>query len=126
MDRPGGPVPDLDVVVDADDGHVLLDPGMLEQLGRHKHPALAVELGHGRSGEHVSLHLPGLAVERVELCDPGHVRVPRLARVHVDVPLDPASQNDTSGERMAKPGRQRDPVLLVDRVLVLAVEHGGQ
>src|SRR5262245_54064835 len=125
MGRPGGPVPDLDVVVDARHDDVLPDSGVLGEVLRQEHATLAVELGHGRSGEDVALHLPRLTAERVQLCDPGHVLVPGVARVDVDVPLDPAGKDDAARQRMPKARRQREPVLLVEGVLVLAVEHSG-
>jgi hypothetical protein len=53
-------------------------------------------------------------LRRVELRDPRHVLVPRLARIHVDVSLDPAGQNDAARKSVTKSGRQREPVLFVD------------
>src|SRR5882672_3892656 len=42
---PGCSVPDLQVVVDADDDHLALEPRALGQLGRHEHAALLVGYG---------------------------------------------------------------------------------
>ena len=123
-ESPLRPVPDLDVVVHAGEHDVLVDPGVLRELRRDDHASLLVELGDRRARENEPLHLPRLARERVELGDPRHVRVPALARIHLDVALDPARQHDSRLEVVAEPSRKREPVLVVDGVLVLAVEHG--
>src|SRR6187431_1812786 len=124
LGRPGRAVPDLDVVVHPCDDHVLPDPGVLGEGRWDDDAPLLVEVGDRRPREDVPFHLPRLTRERVEVGDPGHVRVPALAREDVDVPLDAARKHDAADELVAKASRERDPALLVDRVLVLAVEHG--
>src|SRR6185503_11267575 len=49
--------------------------------------------------------------------------LPGLPRIHRDVAVEPAREHDTGTERVAEAGRQREPALLVDRVLVGADEH---
>src|SRR4030095_2837646 len=49
--------------------------------------------------------------------------LPRLPRIDGDVAVEPPCQDDALAERIAKPGRQREPALLVDRVLEGADEH---
>src|SRR5437762_4977341 len=123
---PGGAVPDLEVVVDARDDDVAPELRVLEQRGRKTDPALLVELRLGRAGEEEPLHPPAALAERVQraeaLLDD---TLPVLARVREEAAVHAPGHDDPLGEPVPELRRQREPVLVVDRVLVLAEKHRG-
>src|SRR5205823_487095 len=66
-----------------------------------------------------------LPAERVELAEARFDRrSPLVTRVSGETPLDPSGQNDAVGECLTELGREREAVLVIDRVLVLAYQHG--
>src|SRR5919202_368897 len=122
---PGGTVPDLEVVADPRHDDLLPQPGVVAERRRHHHPALLVELRLGRAREEVALHQATLSAERVELAKPRFDRRgPLVTRVGGETPLDPSGQNDAVGKCLTELGREREAVLVIDRVLVLAYQHG--
>src|SRR6187551_882987 len=121
---PGGWAPQLEVVVVAGHDDLALEAGMAGEGGRDEHPALSVQVGLGRPREEERPQLARLARERVERGDAVlDAHLPGLPRVHRDVAVEPAREHDTGTERVAEAARQREPALLVDRVLVGADEH---
>ena len=77
-----------------------------------------------RPGEEEPAELAGLGSERIEVREPLlDEGIPACAGKDVDVGVEPLGDDDAVGEELAKPGRQGEPSLLVDRVLVGAVEH---
>src|SRR5581483_9032543 len=121
---PGGPVPDLEVVVDARDDDVASQLRVLDQCRRHDQPALLVQLALGRAREEEALHAPPLLRERVEPAEPRlDEPAPVGARVRVEAAVHAARHDDPVRELAAEAGRQREPVLVVDRVLVFAEKH---
>src|SRR5262249_44618672 len=121
---PGVAVPDLEVVVDTDDDDLALEPRPRRELGRHEDAALLVGQRVDDTGEEESLQLTGLARKGVE---PGQTLLddarPALAWIHVEVRVDALADHDAAPQQIAKPRRQREPALLVDRMLVFAEEH---
>src|SRR4029453_11658980 len=89
VSRPLRATPDLDVVVDADDGDVLPEPSVAREVRRDEHAPLLVDLDDGRAREDEPLHLARLARERVESGDPLDARLPVPARIDVDRAVDP-------------------------------------
>src|SRR5262245_6863311 len=121
---PGGAVADLQVVPHARDDDVPAEPCVLDESGRDHHASLPVELGLGRAREEKALHAAPLLAERIELGEPRlHERVPIVAAIGVEAAVHPAREHDAGRERHAEPGRKREPVLVVDRVLVFAEKH---
>src|SRR5262245_9327307 len=121
---PRGAVPDLQVVPDASDDDVPAEPSVLDESGRNHHAPLTVELSLGGAGEEEALHPATLFVEGVELGEPRlHERIPVLATIGVEAAVHPAGEHDAGCERRPEAGRQREPVLVVDRVLVFAEKH---
>ena len=94
---------------------------MLDE-GRREHDApLFVELRLGRAREHEPAHLPGLPAERVEALEPrAHEVVPVAAREDEEAAVHPARDHDAAPECLAKLGRQRESVLVIEGVVVLA------
>src|SRR6476646_3775964 len=121
---PGGWAPQLEVVVVAGHYYFALEAGMAGEGGRDEHPALSVQVGLGRPREEERPQLARLARERVERGDAVlDAHLPGLPRVHRDVAVEPAREHDPGTQRVAEAARQRDPALLVDRVVVGADEH---
>src|SRR5919201_4114511 len=122
---PGGAIPDLKVVAHARDDDLAIDLRVFQQRGRDHNAPLPVELRLGGPGEEVPLDEPSLTAERVEPDEPRlHRGAPLVPRIRVEAPVHPARDDDTAGERLAEPGRKRETVLFIDRVLVLAQKHG--
>src|ERR1041385_7619004 len=123
---PGGAVPDLEVVVDPGDDDVAAELRVREQRGRDAHAPLPVRHRLAGAGEEVALHPPSLLAERVESRQ-GRVAVvpPGVRRPRVDTTVEAARDDDTVLERPAELRRKREPVLVVDRMLVFAKEHGA-
>src|SRR6478609_2548367 len=120
---PGGAIPDLEMVDDARHGHLAADAGVLEEVGGDHDPSLLVELRLRRPSEEEPLHRPGLAAEGVELPHPVRELRPLDGRVDVEAPVQPARDDDLVAELVAMAGREGEPVLVVERVLVLAQQH---
>jgi hypothetical protein len=122
--RPEGAIPDLEVVVAPDQGDVLAELPVGDERRRQVDAALLVRDVLGRAPEEVALQQPGVGQERIELADPGHDRhLPPLPGVDVDAAVEPFREDDAVRQGIAKPRRQGDAALVVDRVLVLAEEH---
>src|SRR5215467_7076729 len=118
---PGGAVPDLEAVVDPGDDDVAAELGVREQCGRDAHPPLLVRRRLAGSGEEVTMHPPALLAQRVQsgksriaVVLPGN-RCPRI-----EAPVEAARDDDPVLERLPELRRQRQTVLVVDRMLVLA------
>ena len=116
---PRAGVPELEVVVGARDDDVALEIRVAGEDGRDEDPALLVDVRLGRPREEEALELARAPRERVERGDPGlDGHDPRLPRVDGDDSVETARENDALAELVAKASRQREPALLVDRVLV--------
>src|SRR5262245_16156430 len=121
---PGGAVPDLEVVVDARDDDVPAEPGMACEGWWDEDASVPVELGVGGTREEEPPQLAGLPRERVEGGEPCLDRLaPGGPRVDGDVAVEALREDDAAGQALAKAGRERDPALVVDGVLVLAEEQ---
>src|ERR671914_836745 len=117
-------VPDLDVVVDPGDDDLAAQLGVLRQRRRHHHAPLLVELALLRAGEEEALHLPAVGAERIERGQPGlDEPLPVAARVRVEAAVHASGEHDTVAERASELRREREAVLVIDRVLVLAEKH---
>src|SRR3954471_20254553 len=120
---PGGAIPDLEVVDDARHRHVAADARTLEEARGDQDPPLLVELRLRRRSEEEPLHLPGLTAEGIESPDAVRQLRPRVGRVDVEAAVEPPRDDDAVAELVAKAGREREPVLVVERVLVLTQQH---
>src|SRR5688500_1755074 len=122
---PGGAVPDLEELADARDDDVAREAGLPQETGRKGHASLLVELRLGTGREEITPHLARLAAELIEAGQlRAHEIVPALTRVHGETGIDSPRDDHTAREGLAKAGREREPVLVVDGVLVLAEEQG--
>src|SRR5262245_59778289 len=118
---PRSPVPDLDVVTDPGDDDLFPEPCVPEQRRRHHHAPLLVELRLGRSREHVAVHLSGLLAERAEALEPGSDEgIPVVAGEHKEAAVEASRHDDAALEGLAELGREGEPVLVVESVLVFA------
>src|SRR5215471_15480035 len=123
---PGGPVPDLEVVVDPGDDDVAAELRVLEQRGREDHAALPVGDRLGRTGEEVTVEATAVHAEHVQRAEPGvHQSVPCRSRPSVETAVEPARHDAAVLERPAELRREGEAVLVVDCVLVLAEKHGA-
>src|SRR5262249_21271568 len=86
-------------------------------------PPLLVELRIHRRSEEVALHLPCLAAERVEPADTLGQLLPLGSGVDVEAAVETTRDDDPVAEFRAEAGRQREPGLVVEGVLVLAQQH---
>ena len=122
---PGGAVPDLEVVIDARDDDVPAEAGMPCEGWWDEDASVPVELGIGGTREEEAPQLAGLPRERVESGEPClDCLAPGVARVDRDVAVQPFRQDHAGCQALAKTGREREPALVVDGVLVLAEEQG--
>src|SRR6478672_9938806 len=124
LPAPLRPVPDLQVVVDARDGDLPAEPRVLDERRRQHHPALPVELGLRGPGEEVPLHHARVRVERVEAADAIGETLPVCARIGEEAAVEPPRDDDAVLERSPEPGREREAVLVVERVLMFTQQHG--
>src|SRR5579884_876938 len=122
---PPGAIPDLEVVVDAGDRDLALDARALQQRGWQHHPSLLVQVGAHRAGEEVALHHPALPAERVERADAADQPLPLGHRVRVQAPVHPAGDDDAVAQPVAELRGEREAVLLVERMVVFAEQHGS-
>src|SRR2546423_8214078 len=123
---PGGAVPDLEVVVDAGDDDVAAELRVPEQRRRDAHPPLAVRDCLGRAGEEVTVEAATLPAEYVQRGEPRVDQLfPRRLRPRMQAPVESARDDATVLERPPELGRERQSVLIVDCVLVLAEKHGA-
>src|SRR5581483_3478678 len=120
---PGGAIPDLEVVVHARHRHLAPDPAALEQVRGDHDPPLLVEAGLHRGSEEEPLHRPGLTAEGVEPPHPLREVRPVSGGVDVETAVEAARDHHAVAELLAEPGRQGEPVLVVERVFVLPQEH---
>src|SRR6188474_1757214 len=121
---PRGWVPELEVVVVARDDDVALQSGVPDERRGHEHAAGAVDVGLARAGEEEPAELARLTRKRVEHRHAGlDGHLPRLPGVDGDVAVDPTREHDALAERLAEARRQREPALVVNRVLEGADEH---
>src|SRR4029078_3769703 len=124
---PGRAVPDLEAVVDPGDDDVAAELRVLEQRGRDAHPPLLVRRRLAGAGIEVAMHPPPLLAQRRQS---GESRVavvrPAVRRPGPETAVEAARHDDAVLERPAEFRRKREPVLVVDRMLVLAQEHQGR
>src|SRR4051812_2134037 len=117
-------IPDLEVVVDTRDDDVAAQLRVLQQRGRKADAPLLVELALRCAGEEEALHPAALLAQRVERCQTALDEViPVLARVREEASVHAAGHDDAAFERLPKAGRQGEPVLVVDRVLMFTEKH---
>src|SRR5712691_3291951 len=118
---PGLAVPDLEPVVDAGHDDFPAELRVPDQGGRKHHAALLVEVGLGRRGEEVAVHLTAFLAERIQR---GESRLdessPILTTVGVEAPVEAARDDDTVLEGLPELGGKSETVLVIDRVLVSA------
>src|SRR5665811_314465 len=117
---PGGAVPDLDVVLDADDADLAVDVGEPEMLGRHRDATLPVELlKHGvtRREAHEVAALDAARGDALHL--PLEVLLELLGRIPVEAVLVALGHVDTVGERRSQARGDGDAVLRIEREVVL-------
>src|SRR3954454_4309792 len=121
---PGVAIPDLEVVVDTRDDDVAAELRVLQQRGRQADPPLLVELALCCAGEEEALHPAALLAQRVERCQTAlDEMIPVLTRVREETSVHAAGHDDAAFERLPKAGRQGEPVLVVDRVLMFTEKH---
>src|SRR3954447_17283289 len=111
---PCGAIPDLEVVVDAGDGDLATDFRPLEEHRGDHHPALFVERRGDGAREEETLHLARGGAEIIEAADPRGKVVPLAAGVGVEAAVHPPRDDDVLPELLAKPRREREPVLVVE------------
>ena len=113
--RPGGAVPELEVVARADHGDLLRQPRVLHQEARDHHAAGGVELSGHRVRREVELQLAGLLRERVHALQGGHAEGLVVRGLpERDAPLDALRQHEPGAEVRPEAGRNREPVLRVE------------
>src|SRR3954454_2768404 len=118
-------IPDLEVVVEACDDDVLADPGPLGEARRQDDPALLVQLGLRRRREVGAAHDLRLAADRVDLRDArAHGLLVLRRRVGLEAAVVIEGKDHAVAELGPELSRKREPVLVVDGVLVLAEKHG--
>src|SRR5918995_1294839 len=121
---PAGAVPDLHVVPQPGDDDLAPEARVLGEGRRDDHAPLLVELGLGRPREDEPAHLASLLREWAEALHAGRdERVPVLARVHDQAPVHAARHDHPVGQRLAKLGREGEPVLVIEGVLVFSEKH---
>src|SRR5665811_175387 len=117
---PGGAVPDLNVVLDADDTDFSVDAGELEMPGRHRDAPLPVELlmhGVARREAHEVTTLAAVGGDALHL--PLEVLLELLGRVAGEAVLVALGHVDAAGERRSQTRGDGDAVLRVEREVVL-------
>src|SRR3954451_10020985 len=123
---PGVAIPDLEVVVDSRDDDVAVELRVLQERGGETDATLLVQLRLGCAGEEEALHPAALLAQRVERPEPAlDEHVPVGARVGEETAVHAARHDDPAREALAEASRQREPVLVVDRVLVFTEKHLG-
>ena len=122
--RPRPRVPDLEMVVRADDHARPPEPGVLDQVPRDPHPAGAVERLVVRAGVEPAPHHPALRMQRALAGDESvGERLVRRGRIDRDAVIELLEEHDAFGQGGAEPGGDREPVLRVEGVLVLAAKR---
>src|SRR5690349_4497257 len=112
---PGVAIPDLEVVVDSRDDDVALELRVLQERGGQPDASLLVQFRLRRAGEEEALHPATLLAQRVQRGEAAlDERVPVLARVRVQTPVDAAGHDDPLREGLPEPGRQREAVLVIE------------
>ena len=121
---PCGRVPELEVVVVARDDDVAFETCVARRGSRARgcDPSGRGRPRRRRRRRTGGGRAPRATAGRAPRCGP-RPHLPRLPRIDGDVAVEPAREDDAVAERVAKPGRQGEPALLVDRVLVGADEH---
>src|SRR5215208_636830 len=121
---PGGAIPDLQMIMDADDDDIPAELRVFAQMRRNDHAALPVEVGLGRGPEEVPPQAPPRLAERIHL---GESRLdgssPILTTVGEDAAVEPARENRPVCKGLTELGGKSEPMLVIDRVLVLAYEQ---
>ena len=116
-------VPDLDVVADADHLARAAQVGVVDQVLGEPHAAGRVERLVGGGGVEAPVHHPALLAEPVEVGEKALRPVfITLRRVELDAGVEAGDENDPVGERPAPAGRDREPVLGVEVVVVLTAK----
>src|SRR5581483_4546425 len=121
---PGGAIPDLEVVGRSGHRDLLRDPGPREQRRGYHEPALFVELAAGRAGEEEPAHAPPVDGERVDGVEALRQLRPRVDGPGEEATVESARHDDAFLERRSELRRECEAVLLIQRMLVLAQQHG--
>src|SRR3954468_8780763 len=123
--RPGLGIPDLEVVGDPDDdAGALLQVRVLDQMLGDPNPAGRIQRLVVRAAVEATPHHAALAAERVELAEDLLLELGVLGdRIHLDAGIEAGGENRTTRELRTEPGRDRDPVLGVETVLVVAAKR---
>ncbi len=112
--------------MDARDGDVAAELGVLQQRGGDPDAALLVELRLRRASVEEALHPAALLAQRVERRETAlDERRPVARRVGEEAAVHTARHDDPLREGLPKAGRKREAVLVVKGVLVLAKKHWG-
>ena len=121
---PGGAIPDLEVVVDPGDDDVAAEIRMLEQRGRDASPVPGSIRGrlHRRKSGGASAVLPGSAGAGWRGSS-SRVSAQPFRRPRVEATSKPRVTTMPSSNAPSEFRRERETVLVIDRVLVFASEH---
>src|SRR4051794_17184511 len=123
---PAVAVPELQVLARAHDHDVLRDPGVLQEARRQVDAPGRVQLHRDGVPVQVALEVARLRAQRVQsrerlLGDPVVVR----RRPDLQAALEALDQRDAAGQLGPGLGRHREPVLRVQRVVVVPLEGQG-
>src|SRR6185437_10092765 len=106
---PGGPIPDLQVVVDSGDHDLATEARVLDQRRRQHDAALLVGCGLDRGGEEIALDHAVVTAEQVEVGEPGvDEALPVRAGICVQAAVHSARDDEAVREGLAEPGRKRE------------------
>src|SRR5215212_3029751 len=120
---PALPRPHLEVVADAHDDDLLLDPRVREERRRQRDPAARVQLDLEGVALVEARQLAVLGPHRVQAAERAlDDRLVRLGSPHRHAGLWVFGENGSIGERRAEPGRNAEPVLRIQRVLEVAAK----
>jgi hypothetical protein len=122
---PGLGVPDLQVIGDADHhAGTLLELCVLDQVLRDPDPSRGIERLVMRPAVEAAPHHPALAAEWVELAEDLLLELRVLGRrVDLDAGIEAGRENGSVRELGTEAGRDRDPLLGVETVLVVAAKR---
>src|SRR3954447_2759277 len=127
LEPPSGAIPDLEVVVDTGDDDVAAELCVLEQRGGDSDAPLLVELRLRGARIEEALHPAALLAQRIERSEPAlDERAPVLRRIGEEAAVHTARHDDPLGEGLPEAGRQREAVLVIEGVFVLAEKHWGR
>src|SRR5215204_4812773 len=115
--------PDLEVIADPHDHHLLLDPTVGHEWQRQRHAPARVQLDLEGVPLIEARQLAVLRAHRVQAAERAlDDRLVRLGSPHRDAELGVFGENRSIGECRAEPGRNAEPVLRIQRVLEVAAK----